>query len=128
LNSLPNNLTYDGKISRVKTRVNCLNGWKGYYFCPQKDCVHGLTVTVNENGIGTPLIKIKKEHNCSTATPCSQLQVDARNQMAEMVKELAITEAATRAPTIALRVWKEFEIRYAGINIYLFLYTVPSHI
>ena len=116
---LPNNLTIGQGTSRVVNRVHCADGWRAYYQCakdPEK-CEHSLTITTNESGTESAIVKLKKDHTC-TALACFSL-VDAKSDMAEMTKAMAIDQSSARAPVIAMTVYKHFEEKYEG-NFYYY--------
>ena len=111
---MPNNVTIGQETSRILNRVHCAAGWRGYYECAlgSEKCNHSLTVTISEDGSGDAVMTIKKSHNCMI--PDVLILVDAKSDMADMVKALAIDQSSTRAPIIAMEVYKIFETKYTG--------------
>jgi len=56
---IPNNFTnVAGNVWRVKTRVICKDGVKGYYGCTKKTCKAEATVTTSVNGNGTAYLMV----------------------------------------------------------------------
>jgi hypothetical protein len=78
-------------------------------------CEFSGTISVTDDGLSNPIAITKKPHSCSGGVITSTELINAKPEMAEIVKALAAENAATRAPSMiaADDVMKHFEEKYA---------------
>ena len=114
---LPNSWSREGYGAKINNRIRVQEGWRGNYECASdsKNCHYSASITVSADGLSDPVFFIKNNHICcgGKVVVCEEL-IDAKHEMTEMVKALALDNAATRATEIAAQVMKHFEVIYAG--------------
>jgi hypothetical protein len=112
---LVNSWSHNGYGSKINNRIRVKEGWRGNYDCAvdSKKCPFSSSITVSRDGISDPVIFIKTHHTCNGGkiVLCEEL-IDAKQDMIDTVKKLALEYAAARAPDIAAQVMRQFDNKY----------------
>ena len=103
----------EGISCKVNTRILSKAGWRRFYECLDNCCAFSSTITVPENSLSEPVVVVKKEYTCRPKDEGSTL-VDVKQEMVDMVKDLALAQQATTATMIAVQVLKLTEEKYSG--------------